>query len=502
MNKRWIPLICLAVLIVLACGRLAAEQNILSSVIKVYAESYPFNYQSPWTLDSPLSVTGSGSIIDGGRILTSAHVVADAKFIQVKRAGGEEKYVAEVEIIAHECDLALLRVKDKTFFEGISPLAIGALVNLRDRVTVYGFPSGGEELSTTEGIVSRIEIRGYTHSRNWLLCGQIDAAINPGSSGGPVIKDGRIVGIAFQAGRGQNISYMVPAPVIDHFLRDIKDGTYNGIPSLEITWQEIENADMRSKLQLKAGQSGVLVTAVRPGSPVEGRVERGDVILSIDGRRIAGDGTVEFRENERTLYYFYIQEHFIGDTLDLEVLRDGRVLKLPIKLTVPINATLLVPNFQYDVQPSYFIIGGLVFQRLTGNYITMFGERGSPAYLQSFAFYDEPTPDRKNIVVLTGVLADEMNMGYESLTETVVFKANGRNVASLPDLVEAVETNTGPFHVFVDFTGREIVIDRAKAKERGALILKRYKIDADRSDDLKTKAKAKGGAAGASSPAR
>lgn len=487
MKQRLAFIACILMLVLPSCTRLGAYPDVVGSVVKIYCEEYPYSYEAPWQLASPSSVTGSGVIIAGNRILTSAHVVSDAKFIQVKRAGGKEKFEAEVEIVAHECDLAVLRVKDAGFFQGARPLAIGPLVALRDRVTVYGFPEGGEELSTTEGIVSRVEVRSYVHSRAWLLCGQIDAAINPGSSGGPVIRDGRIVGIAFQAGSGQNISYMVPSAVLEHFLRDIGDGKYDGIPSLEITWEDLENPSLRAKHGLKPGQSGVLVIGVRPGSPVETRMQPRDVILSVGGRSLANDGTIEFRSNERTLFVQRIQECFIGDTLPVEVLRNGRIMTVPVKLAVPINATRLVPQFQYDVQPTYFIVGGLVFQRLTANYLELFEDESRPPELESNYLYGEPTKIRKNIVVLSAVLADEVNVGYQDLMETVIIRANSRNIATMADLVEAVESNTEPFHLFVDSRGREIVLDRKRAAERDAAIRKRYKIDSDRSPDLKTK---------------
>ena len=191
--KRIPSLSFLAALLVLAvCSPLSAEPDIVGSMVKVYSQCYPYSYETPWLLAAEESGTGSGCIISGNRILTAAHVVANAKFIQVKRAGAKDKVEAEVEIVAHECDLAVLKVKDRSFFDGARPLDIGPLVDLRDRVTVYGFPEGGEELSTTEGIVSRIEVNSYAHSGARLLCSQIDAAINAGNSGGPVVKDGQM----------------------------------------------------------------------------------------------------------------------------------------------------------------------------------------------------------------------------------------------------------------------------------------------------------------------
>lgn len=468
-----------------ACSRLAAEADIVGSVVKVFTEANGYNYQAPWQLDNPDSATGSASIIPGRRILTNAHVVANAKFIQVKRAGAKDKVEAEVEIVAHECDLAVLRVKDAAFFEGTRPLDLGPLVDLRDRVTVFGFPEGGEELSTTEGIVSRVEVNSYTHSGARLLCGQIDAAINAGNSGGPVIKDGRIVGVAFQAGRGESISYMVPAPVIRHFLKDIEDGRYDGMPSLEISVQHLENPDLRAERGLAAGQSGVMVVSVFPGSPVEGSLRPGDVILSVGRKDVASDGTVEFRRRERTAFSERVQESFIGDTIELGVLRDGKPLTVAVRLTAPVNATRLVPRSQYDVQPSYFIVGGLVFQPLTANYLELWEKGEAPPDLLDAYYHGEPTKDRRRVIILTSVLADELNVGYQDMIDATIVRANGRPVSDLAGLVAAVEANAGPYHVFVDNHGKAIVIGREKAAARQEAILRRYKIDADRSPDLR-----------------
>ena len=161
--------------------------------------------------------------------MTNAHVVADHTFIQVRKESSPEKYVARVESIGHDCDLAVLAVDDPNFFKDITPLEFGDLPQLQDSVVVIGFPLGGDKISITEGVVSRVEIVPYVRSAKKLLAVQIDAAINPGNSGGPVIRQGKIVGIAMQAiTSSQNIGYMIPMPVITHFLDDLKDKEYAG----------------------------------------------------------------------------------------------------------------------------------------------------------------------------------------------------------------------------------------------------------------------------------
>ncbi|MGF3555330.1 MAG: S1C family serine protease, partial [Thermoplasmatota archaeon] len=165
----------------------ALASDISDAIVKVYAVSDPPDYLNPWNMMGPSSVTGSGAIIEGNRILTNAHVVSDLTFLQVRRYGDTQRYPARLLAISHQCDLALITVDDPHFFQGIEPLIIGDLPATNQEVLVYGFPMGGDTLSITKGVVSRIEHQPYVHSSISLLAGQIDAAINPGNSGGPVI---------------------------------------------------------------------------------------------------------------------------------------------------------------------------------------------------------------------------------------------------------------------------------------------------------------------------
>jgi S1-C subfamily serine protease len=168
------------------------------AVVRIYATSQRPNYTSPWQSDSPDHGTGSGVVIGPGQVLTGAHVVADGTFLQVQKVEDPDKMVARVAAINHDADLALLEVDDPRLMEGVEPEALGDMPRLRDRVSVVGFPVGGEEISITEGVVSRIEVQRYSHSERSLLAVTVDAAINEGNSGGPVYRDGKVVGIAFQ----------------------------------------------------------------------------------------------------------------------------------------------------------------------------------------------------------------------------------------------------------------------------------------------------------------
>jgi S1-C subfamily serine protease len=468
-----------------------ANRYIKDAVVKIYTVTNKYDYYEPWQKMGQNSRNGSGCIIRGKRILTNAHVVANQTFIQVRRAGEAKKYTAEVQVVAHECDLAILKVNDDSFFSGVRPIDIGSLAEIRDKVAVYGFPEGGDKLSITEGVVSRVENRKYTHSMADLLACQIDAAVNSGNSGGPVIRGDKLVGVAFQSRSGndaENIGYMVPTPIVDHFLTDIRDGKYDGIPNLGIAWQDMENPDIKRKYDMTAQQTGVLVYNIYPNSPAKGILEIEDIILSIDGKTVENDGTIEFREGERTSFNYLIQNKYINDTVEFDVLRKNKVITLRVKLSKPSNPLQLVPYEQYDVAPTYFILGGLVFQPLTVNFLKLWGDKwhheASKNLLNQY-YYGQPTEDKREMVILSKVLADEINVGYHNVHDKIVYYVNGKRIANMNDLVNAFESYRGKYHVILDEMGYRIVLEKNKVDQNGQSILQKYGINSDRSRDLR-----------------
>ena len=181
---------------------LADAQNIEDSVIKIYTTQAEPDYFTPWRLLTPRQSSGSGAVIENSRILTNAHVVANASYVQAQKHNDPRRYQARVTFISHEADLALITVDDPEFFADLEALTIGDLPEPLQEVSVYGYPIGGKTLSITKGILSRVEQQVYAHAGAYLLAGQIDAAINPGNSGGPVIVDQQIVGVVMQANAG------------------------------------------------------------------------------------------------------------------------------------------------------------------------------------------------------------------------------------------------------------------------------------------------------------
>ncbi|NPA28249.1 MAG: serine protease [Epsilonproteobacteria bacterium] len=459
------------------------DKEIKNAIIKIYSYSKEPNYKKPW-LSTTSSSSGSGAVIGKDLILTNAHVVANNTFLEVQKYNSAKRYIAKVIAVSHELDLALITTEDKSFFKNIKPLKIGELPQTEDEISVLGYPMGGKTLSVTTGVVSRIEHQRYVHSAERLLAIQVDAAINPGNSGGPAInKEGKIIGVVMQGiSFSQNIGYLVPSVMIKHFLKDFEDGKIDGVPQLHIFISKLENPAAKRYYGLDLNKTGILVERVMPLGNSNGYLKKGDIILSIDGKKIQDDGTVEFREDEYTSAKYVVDLHQMGESVKVRIWRDKNESEVTIPLTKYTKDVWLVKLFQYDKDPTYFIYGGYVFSPLVENLIST----GKNKNCRLFSYLDKcATEDKKEQVVLLGVLADRSNRGNQNLFNYLVETINGKKIKDFKEFFKEMLSKKDGFIVLENNKDQQVIIDVDEAKKRHQIILNTYNIQYDRSSDLR-----------------
>jgi S1-C subfamily serine protease len=453
-------------------------------VIRVFATSQDPDFDGPWQARTPSNSTGSAVVIGKRLLLTGAHVVANATFLQVQKPSHPDKAIARVKAVSHDCDLALLEVLEPPdFLDDIDPAEIGPMPRLRDEVAVVGYPVGGEEISITEGVVSRIEVQRYSHSQRHMLAVTVDAAINAGNSGGPVFGDGKVVGIAFQKLTGvDNIGEMVPPPIIKSFLDGVEKGKRPEVPALGITTQNLENPLLRRQLGLGDNERGVAVLHVDHGGSADGILEPRDVITSIDGLAIANNGTVQFMGRHRTRYDVVLGHRYIGDPIKLDIKRAGKTkhVELELKKWMP-----LVPRSRYDEPPLYFVYGGLVFQTLTRDYLTTWDKwwNKAPKEFLNYYYLGYRTQHQHEIVILTQILADEINVGYAHLYNEAVATLNGKGPLDMVEFVQMLSNAHGVVEITTT-SGGIIMLDADEVRKATPRILARYHIPRDRTPGL------------------
>jgi S1-C subfamily serine protease len=461
----------------------ARDAGIERSVVRIVNNAQRADWYTPWEASAPELGAGSGFVIEGGLVMTNAHVVSDARMVLLFLYGDPTPHEARVRVIGHDCDLALVEPVEAGVLEGLPAMSFDGLPELRSVVETYGYPAGGERISSTRGVVSRIEMQRYSHTEgDSHLTVQTDAAINPGNSGGPVVQGGKVVGVAFQAATLlENVGYFIPTEVISHFLTDAADGRYDGYPDLGISTSNLENPAAQRRAGMRPGESGVRVDFVFRGSSADGRLRPGDVLLEIESHPLANDGTVAAEGGLRLDFEVLLDRLQIGDELSLRVLREGQrqELRFPVDRYAPFRLYRRI----YDEAPRYFVYAGLVFVPLDREVLLTEGEEIPPqliyeSYLRPIA---EPDSSREEPVLLLRRLDHPVNADMTWSRDLVVDRVDGRPIRDLRELAAALEADAGPFHVIeFAYSHRFAVIDREQAERSNAEILERYGVPRDR----------------------
>src|SRR5438874_2969468 len=445
--KHFFRLLLLAAFPMLGLG--AEPEN---SVIQIMTFSQQPVWDAPWRFEPVRRSSGSGFVIRGKRIMTNAHVVSWAKQILVHKYQDPRPYLARVRFIAHDCDLALLEVEDESFFDGLVSLKFGDLPKVRSAVVAYGYPAGGEQISYTRGVVSRVELQNYAHSGNRaFLTVQTDAAINPGNSGGPVVQDDLVVGVAFQGIPGlENTGFFIPPPVIQHFLKDIEDGRYGGFPMAGIRVVPLQNPAYRRYLKVPDNDLGARVDSLLPLATTEKLIQPDDGLLRVGRYEVGSDGTVLY-EGNRVSASAAFQTAQRGEHLPVKVWRQGKGMEISLPMNVYLGDRSV--GNQYDVLPRYFVYGGLVFTPLTLDYMKTLGQgwRDSANAELTYELYyrrnEAPDRSRSEPVVLASTLAHAVHANFKISSHALVDQVNGIRIDRLEDVVRAFESATNTHHV-------------------------------------------------------
>ena len=294
---------------------------------------------------------GSGFVVsDAGEIVTNAHVVTDgsagggplqeAKEVYVQFAD-RNQVAAEIVGFDPHADVALLKVDPDGLELRPLELATQEEIEVGQPVAAIGSPFG-EDRSLSVGVVSATN-RSIQSLTQFQIDGaiQTDASINPGNSGGPLLDaEGRVIGVDQQinttSGGNEGVGFAVPIALVARSIDQLRDDGTVKYAYIGVTTQSLY-PQLADRLGLES-ETGALVTEVRDGSPAEdagveaGKQEiqfqglrastGGDVIVAVDGDEIVGETDLPR----------LIAQHSPGDTVTVEVVRDGERRKLDVKL--------------------------------------------------------------------------------------------------------------------------------------------------------------------------
>lgn len=422
-------------------------QAILASVVRISTTQQGWNQGQPWEKLPSGRRRSLGAIVAPGQVLTTAEMAADATYIELESPDGKKLAPAKVIAVDFEANLALLGLgseDDAAFFEGTKPLDLATPPKPGDGLEIVQVEENGSPLVTPGSLLSIDVVSNFLPGQFFLtyeLKASMQSAANSFSL--PVLHDGKLAGLLTSYDSKDQICDVTATDIVARFVRDAADGEYAGFPSLGISISRTDDAHFRSWLKLPADGGGLYVSNVKAGAAAEkAGLKKGDVIVAIDGHPIDRLGYFEDSHYGR-LYWSHLVRgaKSAGDTVKLDLLRDGQATQIEAVLDRRDEQDQLVPAYTFGMAPSYLVKGGLVFQELTRPLLEAFGDEWqSRAPLNLLDVYENPQKYEsrgRRIVFLAGVIATPATVGYEPLRNLIVTKVNGRDIKDMKSLIEA-----------------------------------------------------------------
>ncbi|MEK6282365.1 MAG: trypsin-like peptidase domain-containing protein [Acidobacteriota bacterium] len=306
-------------------------------VVNVHSTSYARDF---FGYVEPREGSGSGSVIDQeGHILTNHHVIEGAQKVAVS-FGGQRNYAATVIGRDPDTDLAVIKLVERPREPlTVVPLGNSDKLEVGQKVLAIGNPFGLDRTLTT-GVISGLQ-RPIRASNGRPIEGaiQTDASINPGNSGGPLLdSQGRMIGINSQIlspTRGSaGVGFAVPVNIAKRIVPQLVRSGEVKRPKLAINSRDVEW--LKSQIEVPVSE-GVMIWQVAPGGAAanaglrglthteNGDVELGDIIVGIDDEKLANSDDL----------YRAMDKHQFGDTVQVQIVRNGRRMTVPVRLTEP-----------------------------------------------------------------------------------------------------------------------------------------------------------------------
>ncbi|MBW1835379.1 MAG: PDZ domain-containing protein [Deltaproteobacteria bacterium] len=492
-KKTAILIFAITILCLVCTGCLGFSTKIVSdtttfspdqSVIRVNVTRQGYNFRRPWEQLTSKTHTAIGVIIAGPRVLVTASLIADHRYIELEKIDTGEKSRARLEKVDYEGNLALLKPERKTFLKGMQPVQVTVDAKQGDELQVWQVKPNGTVTPGT-GTITAIEAALYSY-RNYFLLYRLNGSLQYrfGNITMPVVKDGKLAGLVMRYDAKRQTINVLAAPVIKHFLADASDGKYMGFPTTDVKIVSTADPQLRQYANIPDSVGGVYVEGVaQQSAAAKAGLRKGDIIIEIAGYPIDRRGNFEHPiYGKMALSHLLRCEFHVGDKIKHRLYRAGKLLNIEIIADHRRPEAFLVPPYIIDIPPRYYILGGLVLQELSVPYLQTYGKRWSVKAPIHFVYYEKnqdflENDGRKKIVFLSGVLPNSYTIGYESLSNIEVTRINNQVIARLEDVPRALETPVDGFHK-IEFKQRPkmIYLNPMEIPKINEQIKKRYRI--------------------------
>lgn len=455
------------------------------ALVRVNVTGQSYDYFRPWQKKAPFSKRALGAVLSKGRVLVTADLVASQNYVELERAESGEKTAARVEVIDYEANLALLEPTEKTFLDGIIPLEIALDTVVGDRLAAWQLEPTGALLAT-EGLVTTVQMTQYPIDIGQFLTYRISIPMQyrENSYTVPLVKNNKLAGLLLRYDSRSQLLDAIPAPIITHFLKEAESQNYRGFPSAGFSFFPTRDPELRQFAGETGKPGGVYITNVKPNTPAaKAGLQVGDIVKTVANNEIDQNGNYVDPLYGKIEFTNLLTAHaYSGDVVPFRIHRGGKPMQLNMTLQHRDAKDYVSPPYNLDQPPSYYVLGGLIFQELSRQYLKEWGptwQRVAPqrlVYLDHFQSELFPEENRR-IVILSQVLPANSTIGYDDLSYLTVTKVNGKEIKSLGDLAEAVKQPVNGFiKIETEEDPKQIELDAAQVATEAPVLQENYGI--------------------------
>ncbi len=474
----------LAALLIAAWAAIAQAEltNLPShSVLEVLVTCQRTDPRFPWRREKPSARQGYGVLISPARVVTTEDLVRNAILVEVRQPGRGMKWQARIVQADVRANAAVLEVSSLPPDGPFKAVEFDDGSRRGDKVRIVTFDEAGQ-LKAGDGRITEASVEVLPQSASSLLMFKVLTDLKTDGQGAPVFRDGRLAGLAMDYDADAQTSLVIPALILRHIVEDLATPPYEGLASAGLIWTPLVDPVKRRYLKLKDDGAGILVTRLLPGSGAARELKPGDVIVAWDGHPIDSQGYYQDALHGRLLMAHLIGgQHRPGDIVTVSIVRDGVSKEVRVPLAAHDDRQALVPLNAADSPADYLVDGGLVLRELSLDYLRAFGGKWMFSanlrlvnlYLTRGLMPDKPG---QRVVILVGVLPDQINIGYQAYRDEIVTRVNGQPIDRLDDVFAIVKRDGGIRRITFDDTPLDLVLDGAGLAEANRRLQEQYRI--------------------------
>ena len=454
-----------------------------ASVVEIIVTHQDYDPQIPWRKKASAIRQGYGVFIGAGQVLTTEDLVRNQTQVELRRAKSGVKLAAAVLEADDQLNTALLTFSNSAAANAVAaantllPMALADTIRRDDRLTIVKLEKTGE-FQTSAGQV--VELSASASPRPLALKVLTQSSID--GNGTPALLNGQLAGLSVAYDKKTQTGLFIPCTTLRRFIADAHAPPYKGLAWAGFQFESLLDPVKRRYLGVPETQGGIVVTKTTPGSGAAEVLQAGDVITAWDGIPIDAQGYYTDTDFGRLrLAYLIGGRRAAGDRVPVALVRDQKPRAAQVLLKRQRDRDEFIPEAIGGEQVEYLVAGGLVLRELTGDYLRAAGEnwklqmnpRLVHYYLHQDKFARQPGD---HVVLLSMVLPDSINIGYQEFHDQVVTAVNGQPIRNMADVFRAVDGAGGLRRVALLGCGVDLVLDEPTLAEANRRIAGQYRI--------------------------